>query len=156
MNGIRIRNKSQNEHSRDFIQLSQNFVGNASGQADGEIVTIEVPDMIKKQFAKFEDFQRWHEDFLLRFPPASTFKSKDKGNQDKKPVLKPKTKKRPAPKDLSKQIGSATELPEKDDILQQVPVVNCRASGKLETMPSLIVSQKVGIYIRNDCGQEVT
>ena len=137
--------------------MSQYHVGNTSGQADGEIVTIEVPDLIKKQYGKFEDFQRWIEDFNVRCPPASTFKGKDKGKPDSKSgPLKPKpTKKRPLPKDVSKQIGRAAELPENDVIEQQVPVVNSRAWGKLETMPTLIVSKKVGIYVLNECGQEV-
>lgn len=121
-------------------------------QVDGEIVTIEVPEVVKKQFAS-DEFQQWHEEFLVRHPLAKSFQAK-KPKKDTKTTAKPRQPKRAAPKDYSKYLQAVDSLPA-DELECEVAIVNSRASGKLSTMPVLCVGKKNGIYVKNQSGYEV-
>lgn len=121
-------------------------------QVDGEIVTIEVPEVVKKQFAS-DEFQQWHEEFLVRHPLAKSLQGK-KTKKDTKTTAKPRQPKRAAPKDFSKCLHAVDSLPA-DELECEVAIVNSRASGKLSTMPVLCVGKKNGIYVKNQSGYEV-
>ena len=121
-------------------------------QVDGEIVTIEVPEVVKKQFAS-DDFQQWHEEFLVRHPLAKTLQGK-KPKKDTKNPAKPRHPKRAAPKDFSKCLVAVDSLPA-EELQCEVAIVNSRASGKLSTMPLLCVGGKTGIFVKNQSGYEV-
>lgn len=130
-------------------------------QVAGEIVTIEVPEHVKKQFPG-EDFQKWHDDFLGRNPLTKTFegkKTKDSTkNQKQGGQLTPTvSKKRPLSKDLSTWMHGLDTLPIDDEIIAEVPILNCKAGAgvKLSTMPTLCLSKKTGIYVKNQTGHEV-
>lgn len=129
-------------------------------QVAGEIVTIEVPEHVKKQFPG-EEFQKWHDDFLARNPLAKTFEGKLPKDSKKKQVGKitpTVSKKRPLSKDLSGWMHGLDTLPIDDEIIAEVPILNCKAGAgvKLSTMPTLCLSKKTGIYVKNQTGHEVT
>ena len=124
-------------------------------QADGEICTIELPDNIIKQWGDKDEFKVWHEDFLLRNPPASTLASS--GNSHPKASATPvvSSRKRPLPMDMSQFLTPLENFKADDEILCEAPIVNARAAAKLTTMPVLVVSKAGGPYIKNETGNEV-
>ncbi|CAK9059645.1 unnamed protein product [Durusdinium trenchii] len=126
-------------------------------KVDGHIVTLEIPDAIVKKYGSMDDFKIYYDAFLLRHPPTKTFKSKPKRNEKdvSGPITTPLPKKRPLEVDLSDRLVDASSVvPEGDQCLVEVPVVNARASQKLATMPIFRVTEKVGPYILNETGQD--
>lgn len=67
------------------------------------------------------------------------------------------SKKRPLSKDLSTWMHGLDTLPIDDEIIAEVPILNCKAGAgvKLSTMPTLCLSKKTGIYVKNQTGHEV-
>eukprot|EP00913_Durusdinium_trenchii_P006544 g6147.t1 len=129
------------------------------GKVDGTIVTLEVPDGILKKYDAMPEFKTYHDGFLVRHPPTKSFKSPAKKNtKDTAGTTTPlPTKKRPREEDISGLLVDASAVePDGDETLVEVPVVNARAGEKLSTMPILRVTQKVGPYILNQTGHNVT
>ena len=125
-------------------------------QVDNEIVTIEIPEALVKQWNDKPEFRTFYDDFVARNPPAKTFKgatTKASGKAVKK-LLVPPSKRKLAP-DLSSCLVALDEVPQDDTALAQVALINGRSSSKLTTMPLLMVGKKLGPYIRNETGEEV-
>ena len=127
-------------------------------QVDGDIVTIELPEATQKQWKDKEDFQLFHEDFVSKHPTLETFKAQHSKTSKQKEggvaVTVTPPRKRPLGPDLSGCLAGLEKLPEADEIICEVAIVNFRASGKLTTVPTLVVSKKAGVYIKNDTGFE--
>ena len=124
-------------------------------QSDNEIVTIEIPDQIVKQWEGKPDFKSWHEDFLIKHPPAVTFKGKASTMESTaagSSLITPK--KRKLPVDISDSIIAIESFPEAEALLVEVPLVNARAGTKLTTMPILGVGEKSGPFVKNDTGHD--
>ena len=127
-------------------------------QVEGQIVTLEIPEAVMKQYGSKEEFKLFHEGFLLRNPPTKTFKLTNKKGAGNNPIQSaPVQKKRLREEDLSSCLVDVDEklTPEGDSILVEVPIINARAGKKLETMPVLRISTRVGAYIVNQSGHEV-
>ena len=123
-------------------------------QVDGEICTIELPNGLVKQWENKPEFQAFYEEFLVKYPLAATFQSKGKVETSAGTVVVTPVK-RPAPFDLSSCLNDVGSLPDEDVIKCEVPVVNGRAGVKLTTMPTLVVAEKTGPYLKNETGHEV-
>ena len=127
---------------------------------DGEIVTIEIPNAVFNAWEKHDDFQSFHQDFVGRNPPAKSFKGqkgiKKDGNKQLGPKLPPKKRRLAA--DLSDCIVDLDQVaPAADDeTLCSVPSLNARAATKLSTMPVLCITKKLGAFIKNESGHDVT
>ncbi|CAL1166517.1 unnamed protein product [Cladocopium goreaui] len=128
------------------------------GKVEGQIVTLEIPEAVVKQYGSKEEFKTFHEGFLLRNPPTKTFKTNKKGAGNNPIQSAPVQKKRLREEDLSSCLVDVDEklTPEGDSILVEVPIINARAGKKLDTMPVLRISTRVGAYIVNQSGHEVT
>ena len=129
-------------------------------QVDGQIVTIEIPDSITKQFESRDEWKQFHEGFLRRFPGVKSFKGTANANKKgghSQPTGPLPPKKRRLAEDLSGSIVDAAQVtPAHDDqVLVEVPIVNARAGKKLATMPLLRITKNMGPYILNEAGQDV-
>lgn len=124
---------------------------------DQEIVTLEIPNSLVTAWEKHPDFISYHQEFLGRHPPAKSFK-KDK--KPPKPPSAPKLlskKRRLAPSLESSIVGlDEVKVPDGEELLCEVPLVNARAGKKLSTLPMLCISKSVGPFIKNESGHEVT
>jgi len=133
----------------------------ATPQVDGQIVTLEIPESIVKQWESKPEFKTYYEEFLGRNPPVKEFKglsvSKKKTDPSKpgNPTAVLPTKKRRLVEDISGSIVDVSSLPDPDEVLIQVPIVNARAAKKLTTMPLLRITKNGGPMIVNQTGQEV-
>eukprot|EP00435_Cladocopium_sp_Y103_P046086 s1680_g13.t1 len=136
-------------HRRPLLKLKS--------KADGEIVTIEIPDSLVKQWEGKQEFKTYFDEFIARNPPSKTFKGGKKSAKDgaqKNPRAISK-RKQPTP-ELSQCITGVEQLPTDDEILGEVPIVNARANGKLSSFPMLMLSKKVGQAIKNETGLEAS
>eukprot|EP00435_Cladocopium_sp_Y103_P022453 s2116_g5.t1 len=128
------------------------------GKVDGQIVTLEIPEAILKQWESKPEFKTYYEEFLGRNPPVKEFKgmSKKKTSDPSKtgtpPIL---PKKRRLVEDISGSIVDVAALADPDQVVIEVPIVNARAAKKLTTMPLLRISMKNGPLIVNQTGQDV-
>ena len=126
-------------------------------QVDGEIVTIEMPDSLVKQWEGKQEFKAYFDEFISRNPPSKTFKGGKKSAKDgaqKNP--RATSKRKQSTPELSQCITGVEQLPTDDEILGEVAIVNARANGKLSSFPMLMLSKKVGQAIKNETGLEVS
>ena len=129
-------------------------------QVDQEIVTIEIPESVSKQWEGKAEWKTFHEEFLGRNPLIKTFKgAKKAGNSGVGGPKGSKTtvsaKRKQPPPDFSTSFTGIGDLPADDEKIAEVPVINARAASKLATLPMLVVTKKVGIMIKNETGAEV-
>ena len=129
-------------------------------EADGEIVTVEIPKAVVDAWEKNPQFQEFYQEFIERNPPAKQFRGQKGG---KKNETKPTTTTKPMlPKKrrLLPEIGDCLvaldAVADAGEVLCDIPVVNARATKKLSTMPTLCISKKLGAVVKNTSGEEVT
>ena len=127
-------------------------------QVDGQIVTLEIPESVLKQWESKPEFKTYYEEFLGRNPPVKEFKGLSKKKTDPSKTGNPTAvlpKKRRLVEDITGSIVDVSSLPDPDDVVVQVPIVNARAGKKLTTMPLLRITKNSGPMIVNQTGQDV-
>ena len=124
---------------------------------DGQIVTLEIPEAVVKQYQGKDDFKNFHDGFLIRHPPVKSYKSMNKGgNKDAKLPPVPLPRKRPLEVDLSANLVDVASVlaTEGDEVLAEVPIINARSGQKLVSTPVLRITRKTGPVIVNQSGHE--
>ena len=125
-------------------------------QVGGDIVTIELPESLIKDYWEVPDFKTRVEDFRAKHPTAKECGAKQTGKTagTTEALTTPK-KKRPLAVDLTSKILPSEDAPSTTAILE-VPIMNGRApAGKtMESMPVLTVGENLA-YIKNETGLAV-
>ena len=122
-------------------------------KVDGQVVSVEIPNNVHKEWGHHKDFKQFSETFVIRNPPAKQQQQQQTGRtkvgQPAKSLL---PQKRKATEDVSACI--LDEVPS-GEVLLEVPVLNAKAAKRLATLPSLLVLQD-GAVIQNNSGHDVS
>jgi hypothetical protein len=120
---------------------------------DGNVVTLELPDSLIKQWWDRPEFKLFVEDFQLKHPLAKTFKQ-SKGNKGGGSGTQKTPAKRKIADDLSKYILPIEDEPGQTKVAE-VSLVNVRLGGGASGLPTLVITE-AGPFIKNVCGKVVT
>ncbi|CAJ1437658.1 unnamed protein product [Effrenium voratum] len=122
------------------------------GKVDGQVVSVEIPNNVHKEWGHHKDFKQFAETFVIRNPPAKQQQQQTGRTKVGQPAKSLLPQKRKATEDVSACI--LDEVPS-GEVLLEVPVLNAKAAKRLATLPSLLVLQD-GAVIQNNSGHDVS